>query len=82
MTTILSQVSYLNIEKQTLHKANFHARAFVFKVLNITIIAIIFLFSVFFLSQNKLFTLILDWLRYSDSRSFAIMTIILIFYLQ
>ena len=48
MTTILSQVSYLNIEKQTLHKTNFHARAFVFKVLNITIIAIIFLFSVFF----------------------------------
>lgn len=82
MTTILSQVSYLNIEKQTLHKTNFHARAFVFKVLNITIIAIIFLFSVFFLSQKKLLTLILDWLRYSDSRSFAIMTIILIFYLQ
>lgn len=48
MTTILSQVSCLNIEKQTLHKTNLHARAFMFKVLNITIIAIIFLFSVFF----------------------------------
>ena len=81
MTTILSQVSCLNIEKQTLHKTNLHARAFMFNVLNITIRDYIFCLAWFFCPEKKLFTLNLDWLRYSDSCSFAIMTIILIFYL-
>ena len=51
MTTILSQVSCLNIEK--LHKTNLHARAFMFKVLNITISDYIFCLACFFVPKRS-----------------------------